>query len=69
MLVTGLLSVTSCPKLRSGGPIALVQDNDTITIDAETNQITVDVSDEELAERKRSWQPPMRSVTRGTLAE
>lgn len=57
------------PEAAVGGPIALVQDNDTITIDAETNQITVDVSDEELAERKRSWQPPIRPVTRGTLAK
>lgn len=57
------------PEAAAGGPIALIQDNDIITIDADTNQITVHISDEELKERRKNWRPPKPSVTRGTLAK
>ena len=45
------------PEAAEGGPIALVEDGDTIIIDAEANQITVDISDEEMQQRKARWQP------------
>jgi dihydroxy-acid dehydratase len=45
----------------------LVQDNDIVTIDANTNRLDVDVSDAELAARKAKWQAPPLKVTRGTL--
>ena len=55
------------PEAQVGGPLALVQDNDIVTIDANTNRLDVEVSDEVLAERKRNWQAPPLKATRGTL--
>lgn len=55
------------PEAQVGGPIALVQNGDKITIDAEANTITVDVSDEELAKRKAAWTAPAFKASRGTL--
>jgi dihydroxy-acid dehydratase len=55
------------PEAQVGGPIALVQEGDTITIDAIENTITVDVSEEELARRRAAWQMPPYKVSRGTL--
>ncbi|MET0845206.1 MAG: dihydroxy-acid dehydratase [Pseudomonas sp.] len=57
------------PEAFEGGPIALIEDGDTITIDAETRQITVDVSDAELAERKTRWVRPQSKYKRGVLAK
>lgn len=45
------------PEAYEGGTIALVKDGDKITIDAESRELTVHVSDEELAERRKSWKP------------
>jgi dihydroxy-acid dehydratase len=55
------------PEAQEGGPIALVQNGDTITLDAEANTITVDVSDAELAKRKAAWKQPEYPARRGTL--
>ena len=55
------------PEAQVGGPIALVQNGDKITVDAEANLITVDLSDEELASRKAAWTAPPFKATRGTL--
>ena len=55
------------PEAQQGGPIALVQNGDVITIDAETNRIDVAVSDEEMARRKAAWVMPPYKATRGTL--
>ncbi|MGE8186109.1 dihydroxy-acid dehydratase [Pseudomonas sp. NPDC086278] len=57
------------PEAFEGGPIALIEDGDTITIDAETRQITVDVSDTVLAERKTRWVRPEPLYKRGVLAK
>jgi dihydroxy-acid dehydratase len=58
------------PEAAVGGPIALVRDGDTVTIDAEKNRIDmVDVDDDELARRKGEWKPPRPHVTRGVLAK
>jgi dihydroxy-acid dehydratase len=57
------------PEAQEGGPIALVQSGDHITIDAERNAITVDLSDEELARRRASWKMPPFKAERGTLAK
>ncbi|OKL59392.1 Dihydroxy-acid dehydratase, mitochondrial [Talaromyces atroroseus] len=57
------------PEAAVGGPIALVQDGDLITIDAETNQLNMNVSEAELQERLKSWQPPKPQLTRGVLAK
>jgi dihydroxy-acid dehydratase len=56
-----------CPEAQEGGPIALVQTGDPITIDADKNTIDMDVSDEELAARLLAWKMPAYKSTRGTL--
>jgi dihydroxy-acid dehydratase len=55
------------PEAQVGGTIALLEQGDSITIDAERNTITVDLSDAVLAERKARWSPPPLKATRGTL--
>ncbi|QDS69013.1 hypothetical protein FKW77_009525 [Venturia effusa] len=57
------------PEAAVGGPIALIRHHDVITIDAETNQINVDVSEGEFAERRKLWKAPEPMVTRGVLAK
>jgi len=52
-----------------GGPIAAVRDGDIITISAETNTLSMDVSDAEIARRLQSWKPPRTAVNRGVLAK
>ena len=56
------------PEAAVGGPIALVEEGDIIQIDINANKITLNVSDEELAERKAKWQPREPKVTNGYLA-
>ena len=51
-----------------GGPIALVEEGDIISIDINNNSLNVLVSDEELAERRKKWQPREPKVTTGYLA-
>ncbi len=55
------------PEAQIGGPLGLLQDGDTVTIDAETNRLDMDVSDDELARRKKTWKAPPLKATRGTL--
>ena len=57
------------PEAAVGGPIALVEDGDTLRIDAEHKEISVDVSDEVMAERRERWRRPASPVTRGALAK
>ena len=55
------------PEAQEGGPIALIKTGDLITINAERNQINVDLSDDELAQRKADWVMPDFKAKRGTL--
>ena len=55
------------PEAQVGGTIALVKNGDIISIDAETNTISVNVSDEELAERKKDWKAPNLKFKKGVL--
>ena len=55
------------PEAQEGGAIALIRDGDRIAIDAETNAITVDLSEGELAGRKAAWTPPPYKAVQGTL--
>ena len=55
------------PEAQEGGPLALVENGDQVTIDADNNCIDMDVSDEEIAARKSRWQAPPFKATRGTL--
>ena len=57
------------PEAHLGGPIALVEDGDTITVDADNTEINLHVSDEELAARQAKWQAPEAYTQRGTLAK
>ena len=55
------------PEAQEGGPIALIKTGDLITINAERNQIYVDLTDDELAQRKADWIMPQYKAKRGTL--
>lgn len=55
------------PEAQEGGPIALVRDGDTIHIDAVKNTLTMEVSEEEIARRRRQWVAPPLKVSQGTL--
>ena len=57
------------PEAAEGGPIALVENGDKITIDAEANTISVALTDMELRNRRDKWQPPTPRYTRGVLAK
>jgi dihydroxy-acid dehydratase len=57
------------PEAQVGGPIALLKDGDPIAIDAEKNQITVQLPDGELARRKEQWKMPPYKAMRGTLSK
>jgi dihydroxy-acid dehydratase len=55
------------PEAQLGGPIALVEDGDQITVDATANSIDVAVEPEELARRRAAWSEPPLKATSGTL--
>jgi dihydroxy-acid dehydratase len=55
------------PEAQEGGALALVKDGDQIVIDAGTNRLDVQVSDDELARRRTAWKAPPYIVRRGTL--
>ena len=57
------------PEAFEGGPIGLVEDGDTITVDAEQREINLEVDADELAARRRRWQRPPPYTLRGTLAK
>ncbi|ANQ63306.1 dihydroxy-acid dehydratase [Staphylococcus equorum] len=65
----GLVIGHAAPESMVGGPMALLEENDTVTIDAENLEISFDVSDEELELRSQQWQAPPSKTTRGTLAK
>jgi len=55
------------PEAQEGGPIALIVDGDLITIDAGNDLITVQISEKEMANRRRNWTAPPFKTTRGAL--
>ncbi|MEE9342371.1 MAG: dihydroxy-acid dehydratase [Gammaproteobacteria bacterium] len=55
------------PEAQEGGPIALTQNGDVITIDAEQKLIATDVSVDEMASRAAAWQMPAYKAKKGTL--
>ncbi len=56
------------PEAAVGGPIALVEEGDSILIDINQGSITLDVAEAVLEERRQKWQPPAPKVTKGYLA-
>ncbi|MDZ4855345.1 MAG: dihydroxy-acid dehydratase [Nitrospirota bacterium] len=57
------------PEAAVGGTIALVNEGDSVTIDADQRVLQLNVPDEELARRRAAWQPPAPRYTRGVLAK
>ena len=55
------------PEAQDGGPLALVKNGDSITIDADRNSIEVAISDEEMEARRAQWSAPALKATKGTL--
>ncbi|KAK3437884.1 hypothetical protein EUGRSUZ_C02488 [Eucalyptus grandis] len=47
-----------CPEAQEGGPIGLIENGDVITIDVEKRRIDVQLSDQEMEERRKKWKPP-----------
>ena len=56
-----------CPEAADGGPIGLIEDGDIISIDAEAGTIELDVPEDVLAERRKSWQPRTNDYQSGAL--
>ena len=65
----GLMVGHVCPEAFDGGPIALVQDGDILTVDAENGRLTIDISDEEMTARRTAWQPRELRVKTGAIAK
>jgi dihydroxy-acid dehydratase len=57
------------PEAQDGGPIALIRDGDRITIDANGCELSVDLSDQELASRRAAWTTPAPKATSGVLGK
>jgi dihydroxy-acid dehydratase len=57
------------PEAATGGTIALVEEGDSVTIDAHARLLQLNVSDEEIARRRANWQAPAPRYTRGVLAK
>jgi dihydroxy-acid dehydratase len=57
------------PEAQDGGPIALIRSGERVSIDTEKNLITVDLSPEELSQRRKAWKMPPFKSERGTLAK
>ncbi len=55
------------PEAQEGGPLALVEDGDTVTINSETRSIELEVDETDMVRRRRAWVPPPLQATRGTL--
>lgn len=66
---TGLMVGHVGPEAMVGGPIALVQDGDIVTIDAERGVIEAEVSEEEFARRRAAWKPIQPRYEHGALAK
>lgn len=58
----------ACPEAAVGGPIALVEEGDIISIDIDNHRLDVNISDDEMARRKANWHPRKPQVTTGYLA-
>lgn len=57
------------PEAAVGGPIGLLENGDPITIDAEKNELSIDVNDDEINKRRAAWKAPEPKEKRGVLAK
>jgi dihydroxy-acid dehydratase len=65
----GLVVGHVAPEAWTGGPIALLQDGDRITIDADAKRLDAQLSEDEWAKRQKAWKKPALRVDRGVLAK
>ena len=65
----GLMIGHIAPEAAVGGPLALLREGDVITVDVEARQLAVELSYDELAERRRAWSPPAPHYTSGVIAK
>jgi dihydroxy-acid dehydratase len=65
----GLMAGHVAPEAARGGPIAAVREGDTIVFDVEARRLDVEVGDDEMSARLRSWTPPAPRYTRGVFAK
>jgi dihydroxy-acid dehydratase len=65
----GLMAGHVAPEAIRGGPIAAVQDGDTVTVDVDGRRIDVDLTDEQIAERLAAYTPPPNTDVSGVLAK
>jgi dihydroxy-acid dehydratase len=65
----GLVVGHVAPEAQVGGLIALVNEGDSITIDADKRILQLNVPDDEIARRRAKWTPPKPRYTRGVLAK
>jgi len=56
------------PEAAAGGPIALIAEGDSVTVDIDAAELTLNIDAEEFARRAAAWQPPVPRVGRGALA-
>ena len=57
------------PEAYDGGPLAIVEDGDEITIDADSNQVNLNISDQEIASRCKKWVLPKNTIEKGVLGK
>ena len=65
----GLMVGHVAPEAFRGGPIAALQDGDTVVLDVDARELRVELSDDEIAARLTDWSPPPPRYTRGVLAK
>jgi dihydroxy-acid dehydratase len=67
LVCKGLVVAEVSPEAALGGPLALVRDGDTVTIDLDTRRCNLDIPDAEMQTRRAAWQPPAPQFDRGWL--
>jgi len=65
----GFMAGHVAPEAAVGGPIAAVREGDTITFDVAQRRLDLHVSDDEIRQRMREWQPPRPHYTTGVFAK
>ncbi len=65
----GLMIGHVAPEAAVGGPIGLLQEDDIISVDIDARRLSVELADDELAARRRAWQPPTPHYTSGVMAK
>ncbi len=65
----GLMAGHVAPEASKGGPIAIVQNGDTVVLDINARRLDIQLSDSEIQDRLKSWSPPPPRYTRGVMAK